>query len=247
MALIITVCVCTKQSIVYSACLKVSLRSRWCWKQETNPSLTSIWIALLITASQEWGREQVCCRQKHKQASLWGAGLYLRVKKKKRKQKKFASVTVRRTSRMGYFDEVKHLPPVSLYSVEPRAKWGSRLISSGSPQINVNERVWRTAKHTLQPACNHWNVSGLILIKQAMCSNIWLRKNWAPTRYPSAAVQTITHATTSSPAPPHPKQILNHFNIKDHSAECKCLCVCVCLSPVCGHTVNSAFPLLPFP
>lgn len=51
-----------KYSIVYSACLKVSLWSRWRWKQETNPSLTSVWIAGLIT-QPGLGRKGVCCRQ----------------------------------------------------------------------------------------------------------------------------------------------------------------------------------------
>lgn len=57
MALIITVRVC-KYNIVHSASLKVSLWSRWCWKQETNPSLTSIWIAGLITLSLDGGRKE---------------------------------------------------------------------------------------------------------------------------------------------------------------------------------------------
>lgn len=69
MALIITVCVC-KYSIVYSACLKVALWSRWCWRQETNPSLTSIWIAGLTTPYLD-EMEKSLLKAKQEAATLW--------------------------------------------------------------------------------------------------------------------------------------------------------------------------------
>lgn len=148
MALIITACVC-KYSIVYSACLKVSLWSRWCWKQETSPYLTSIWIA--GSSLSAWtGREKSLLQAKQRrqpcETSSSQTLLYWGYKKNWR-------IISRHNCWLCVQDGYLRWNEAAICQL----KQSSYNMSSGTLKSSV-EKYILYCKHTLHPACHHWNV-----------------------------------------------------------------------------------------
>lgn len=86
-------------------------------------------------------------------------------------------------------------PPLS-FSCVRRAGWNSPLMSSGSLQISVNKQTLY-CKYTSHPSCHRRNALGVILIRQALSSNIWLKEMEGSALSSTAAVHIITNVTTS--------------------------------------------------